>query len=101
MYKTVREPEQKCVVIDETHMQHQGLRLEYRLEAIARDRGTEFEMEVVLNAHERARAMLGCDLDSALFLYRRICRGTVPPCTLAEIVHELQQELLRTQELWR
>lgn len=79
-----------CVTLKERSVQYRGLSLGYRLRAICDGRSTRYAVEVTLIGRERACAALGNDIETALAHFHAICRGAVTPCTLSEVVCEMQ-----------
>ena len=85
----LEKPMDVDVTIKKGSAECQGLSLGYRLRAVCGGNGTRYEVEVTLNEHERACAVLGDDVENALSCFNAICRGMVTPCTLEEIVREM------------
>lgn len=89
MNKALRESTDPCVVLKERRVCCCGLSLNYRLWAVGEGVGTRYDVEATLG-NEGQRATLGASVESALELFERICGGAVTPCTLEEVVFDLQ-----------
>ncbi len=77
------------VLLSEDRIYFGGMNLTYRLSVCTGRSLHRYRIEVQ-KEDEFAAAEVGNDLERALSCYRSIVRGIVTPCTLEEVVRELQ-----------
>lgn len=78
------------VTLKKGSVEYEGLSLRYCLRAVCENGGARYEVEVTLDEKERACATVGGDIETALTCFNAIFQGAVTPCTLSEIVGEMQ-----------
>lgn len=75
--------------IHEEQVSYPNLTLHYRLTAVGNEHASHFLISVCAN-EERAEINAGKDLLRALAHFRRIADGHVTPCTLCDVLCDLQ-----------
>ena len=80
---------QNRITLHKEHVYFGGMNLTYQL---VLERGTELHSFCirVIKGSEIREVDVGTDLSRALSWYEAIVRGTVTPCTLEEVIRELQ-----------
>jgi len=78
-----------CMLLTEEHVYFGGMNLTYQLLVLA-EKGMSCYRIRVLKNEEFDEAELGTDLMRAINRYQMIVRGTVTPCALQDVMHELQ-----------
>ena len=86
------KPTQRPILMRHKRLYH-GLPLTYTLRAQADRTPTDFSIEIALG-NERSCHNVGSDLMHAITCFWRIVRGGVTPCTLGEILLDMQNEEL-------
>ena len=76
------------VVLCEDHVYFGGMQLTYQLSLLPHELQNQYYVAVLL-AGERCEADAGCDLERAIWQYRRIREGCVTPCGLDDVMQEL------------
>ncbi|MBQ7335934.1 MAG: hypothetical protein IJW92_05640 [Clostridia bacterium] len=79
----------EAISLQEDHVYFGGMNLTYRLLMTTGARIHRFRIRVVKDG-EFGEGDAGCDLFRAMGYYQRIVEGTVTPCTLEAVLHDLQ-----------
>ncbi|MBQ9773267.1 MAG: hypothetical protein IJW49_11955 [Clostridia bacterium] len=77
------------ILLTEDHIYFGGMHLTYQLYVLAKRTYRLFRIRVE-KAEEFAEGELGNDLKKAIELYQSILEGTVTPCTLEDVLLDLQ-----------
>lgn len=81
--------EARTIVLTEDHVYFGGMCLSYELHMVEGAACRRFRIRVA-KAEEFSEGELGCDLFRAVEYYQRVVRGTVTPCTLEDVLQDLQ-----------
>ena len=76
-------------ILLEEHVYFGGMNLTYQLQVHIGNTVNRYRIRVIKDS-ESAEAELGTDLLSALQCYQKIVLGTVTPCGLEDVMHELR-----------
>ena len=77
------------VLLAEEHVYFGGMNLTYQLLVLTGESMNRYRIRVI-KGDEVDAAELGTDLLTAVQWYRTIVQGTVTPCALQDVMHELQ-----------
>lgn len=75
-------------ILMEEHVYFGGMNLTYQLLVHIGGKVNRYRIRVIKDT-EAEEAELGTDLSGALQRYQRIVNGTVTPCALEDVMHEL------------
>ncbi len=87
--KTNKNQSKTRITLDEENIYFGGMGLNYRLSVVMEGEGRRFYISVQ-KGDERIECDVGTDLFRAVENYQSIVHGTVTPCTLEEVLEELE-----------
>ncbi len=77
------------VLLTEDHIYFGGMSLTYELHMVMGEACRRFRIRVA-KSEEFCEAEVGCDLFRAVEYYQSVVGGTVTPCTLEDVLQDLQ-----------
>lgn len=87
--KHAGEKETRQILLTEDHVYFGGMSLAYELHMVVGEPCRRFRIRVA-KAEECSEGDIGCDLFRAVECYRSVVKGTVTPCTLDDVLQDLQ-----------